>query len=233
MHKNLINGKIYVGQTNNPEKRWANNGVHYKPRPGKESYFWNAIQKYGWENFEHIILGAYETREEVNEAEIDFIKRYNSTNPNLGYNLSSGGNKRDWYENYTEEQKKAYQDKRREISHRLWQNEEYIAKQRSGMMKVNQTQEYKDKMRESLIKRYEDERYCEWHKQQCRKKNGQPIKCIETNEVYGSFVEAADKLGLKSTSCFFKYFSGKNKTVRGKHWERISIEEYEQITNNL
>ena len=233
MHRNLINGKIYIGQTNNPKKSWGSNGARYKPRPNEESRFWKAIQKYGWKNFEHIILGEYETREETNEAEIEFIKQYNSTNPDIGYNISSGGDRHDWYDNYTDEQKKAYQEKRREISYRLWQDEEYVAKQRKGMAEVMQTQEYKDKMREIMNERYKNEEYSKWHKQQCRKKNGQPIRCIETGEVYGSYVEAAEVLGLTSTSCFLKYFSGKNKVVKGKHWEKISVEEYEQIINCL
>ena len=52
MHINKINGKKYVGQTcQKPETRWAN-GLGYRESPR----FFNAIKKYGWNNFEHIIL---------------------------------------------------------------------------------------------------------------------------------------------------------------------------------
>ena len=52
-HKNKINGKIYIGITSkDPEKRWGHNGYNYK----SSSYFYSAIQKYGWDNFEHNIL---------------------------------------------------------------------------------------------------------------------------------------------------------------------------------
>ena len=45
MHKNKINGKVYIGQTcqNPPEKRWAN-GKGYSHNP----YFTEAIEKYGF-----------------------------------------------------------------------------------------------------------------------------------------------------------------------------------------
>ena len=53
MHKNKINGKMYIGQTcQTLEQRSQANGGHYKSC----SLFYKAIQKYGWNNFEHIIL---------------------------------------------------------------------------------------------------------------------------------------------------------------------------------
>ena len=55
-HTNKTNGKIYIGQTKNPNKRWSSGGKEYKPRRNGTSRFWNAIKKYGWGNFEHIII---------------------------------------------------------------------------------------------------------------------------------------------------------------------------------
>lgn len=51
-HINKVNGKIYIGQTcRKPEYRW-NDGKGYK----ECTYFYNAIEKYGWDNFDHEIL---------------------------------------------------------------------------------------------------------------------------------------------------------------------------------
>ena len=55
LHTNLINNKVYVGQTNNLARRWRNNGIEYT-YTHSNSFFGKAIQKYGWENFSHEIL---------------------------------------------------------------------------------------------------------------------------------------------------------------------------------
>ena len=48
MHRNKINNKKYIGQTKQepPSKRWGKDGIGYKD----SSHFYNAIQKYGWNN---------------------------------------------------------------------------------------------------------------------------------------------------------------------------------------
>lgn len=87
MHKNKSNNKVYIGQTSlSPEKRWLN-GRGYKHC----TTFYNAIQKYGWDNFEHIILRTNLTLSEANYWEEYYIKIYNSTNRKFGYNIRSGG----------------------------------------------------------------------------------------------------------------------------------------------
>ena len=87
-HTNKINGKVYIGQSSNIKERWSRKGTCYKGC----TYFYNAIQKYGWDNFEHIILKDSLSLEEANYWEEYYIKQYNSTDNNFGYNLSLGGN---------------------------------------------------------------------------------------------------------------------------------------------
>lgn len=87
MHKNKINGKVYIGQTSQrPQKRW-DNGNGYKT----SSKFYNAIVKYGWDNFEHIILYTDLTLDEANQKEQELIKQYRSCEDKFGYNITSGG----------------------------------------------------------------------------------------------------------------------------------------------
>lgn len=78
--------KRYVGISNNPKKRW-NNGKGYK----KNYLFARAIEKYGWDNFQHIILYSNLTIEEAKCKEIQLISLWKLTNPQYGYNLRDGG----------------------------------------------------------------------------------------------------------------------------------------------
>lgn len=88
MHKNKINDKVYIGMTSRkPEQRWLN-GNGYKRQPK----FFNAILKYGWDNFEHIILEDNIPTEKIAlEKETFYIKKYNSVLN--GYNVTEAGQK--------------------------------------------------------------------------------------------------------------------------------------------
>lgn len=82
------NGKRYIGITGRKvEKRWGNNGTEYR----KNSHFYNAIQKYGWDNIEHIILKEGITKEEACELEKYYIQLYKTMDKRFGYNRSIGG----------------------------------------------------------------------------------------------------------------------------------------------
>jgi len=79
------NGKSYIGQTCNLAKR---NSGHQQKTGCRALYA--AIQKYGWENFEHKTLAAGLTLEQANEMEAALISEHNTMSPN-GYNLRTGG----------------------------------------------------------------------------------------------------------------------------------------------
>ena len=87
MHTNKINGKRYVGITSLlPIRRWGLSGQGYKTQ-----YFKRAIDKYGWDNFEHEVLFENIQKEEAKEIEMELILKYKTKNKNLGYNLTDGG----------------------------------------------------------------------------------------------------------------------------------------------
>lgn len=89
IHRNIINNKAYIGITaygDDPNRRWQNGNGYIQQR-----LFWNAIQKYGWDNFEHIIWSKNLTENEAKAWEIRLIALFNTTNSNYGYNISPGG----------------------------------------------------------------------------------------------------------------------------------------------
>lgn len=79
-------GKVYIGITKhkNPEKRWGKNGGGYVG-----SYFYHAIEKYGWDNIKHEILFSKLSKEEACKKEINLISYYKSLN--ISYNIADGG----------------------------------------------------------------------------------------------------------------------------------------------
>lgn len=85
---NKVNGKRYVGMTKQTmNKRAGSHMRHYKDCP----YFWSAIQKYGYENFECRILVYGLTLKEAEQKERNYIWRYRTRNPEYGYNIDEGG----------------------------------------------------------------------------------------------------------------------------------------------
>ena len=81
---NLLNGKIYIGQTKYTiEKRFLQ---HSKA----DSPLGQAMRQFGMENFTVEVIEECETQEELNEREKFWIKVLNSKQPN-GYNIIDGG----------------------------------------------------------------------------------------------------------------------------------------------
>jgi len=85
---NLVNGMVYVGQSRDIERRWK----EHKKESGREHnyYLYNAIRKYGIENFSFSIILEC-SMDELDFYEKKFITDFDSLKPN-GYNLEGGGN---------------------------------------------------------------------------------------------------------------------------------------------
>lgn len=83
---NLINNKIYIGQTNNIAKRWSNHKCCNSPN----MVIAKAIKKYGIENFKFEVLYRNIPIEQIDDLEQKVIKEKNCRVPN-GYNVAQGG----------------------------------------------------------------------------------------------------------------------------------------------
>lgn len=132
--RNLINDKVYVGQTRNFAKRKA--GHLYGVRKGVEHPLYHSIRKHGEENFSFEILEECEDVM-INEREIHWISHFNSFNSEKGYNLTPGGDGGGWlYVNQNESLRKE-KNKRaaRAMNAKTWADPEF-RKRNSKRMSV-------------------------------------------------------------------------------------------------
>ena len=95
-YTNKINGKVYIGQTNNLQKRFnGHKSEAFNPKSkGYNLPFHCAIRKYGIKNFIYEVLEEIEDGESqdfINDREIFFIAFYHSLTTENGYNLTVGG----------------------------------------------------------------------------------------------------------------------------------------------
>lgn len=95
-YQNKINGKIYIGQTNDIRKRknGHKSAAYNLKSKDYNAPFHNAIRKYGIDNFSFEILEAIsdnEIQNYVDEREKYYIEKYQSLISFNGYNVSQGG----------------------------------------------------------------------------------------------------------------------------------------------
>lgn len=88
--RNKINGKCYIGQSIHLEKRYnEHKNNHLNPKYcNYNSKFYRALRKYGFENFEYIILATCQQCD-LNALERFYIHKYDSKN--YRYNSTDGG----------------------------------------------------------------------------------------------------------------------------------------------
>ena len=210
-HKNKMNGKIYIGITmQEPEKRWGTNGNNYKTSP----HFYSAIQKYGWDNFEHNILFENLSHEEACQKEQELIQHYNSMNRDFGYNSTSGG---DIFIMNEETKQK--------ISHSMKGNKngaghpcsEEKKRKISEAQKGRQfTEEHKQKLSEAAKKRNVPSSEAKKQKLSQNYPNKRKIYCEELDTIYESVQECGRQLGIPATN-ISKLCNGRGKTLKGYH----------------
>ena len=95
-YTNLESGKMYIGQTLHPERRW---NAH---RYGKYKNGWHKDYQNNPDKYEYSVIEYDVPEDKLDEREIFWIKFFDSYNN--GYNLTEGGNSTRGYK-HTEEYK--------------------------------------------------------------------------------------------------------------------------------
>ena len=250
IHINKINKKVYIGQTcQKPEQRWRN-GLGYR----KNISFFEDIQKYGWENFKHKIIGWNLTAEQADIAEEQLISLFNSTNPLKGYNKMNknrnGFHFTDLWENQETRNKivqtlkkqrntTQYKEKQSQKMKECWEKPEYREKQKNAWTeeRKKQTSQRSKKnwespeYREKIVKAMSERQKEKWQDPEYRRKKCKRVQCIETGEIFPSLVKAAEFAGVKPNSlcaCLKTktHQSGHHPiTKKPLHWRRVEEKE--------
>ena len=209
-HVNKINQKVYIGITKQDvEKRWGNNGINYKSSP----HFYAAIQKYGWDNFEHNVLFTGLTQKEACLKEQELIKQFNSMNREFGYNSTSGGENFTMNEETKQKISKALMNNKNSLGHAC--SEEKKQKISSAQKGRKFTEEHKQKLSEAAKNRHVP--CSEGKKQTLREKSHKrKVYCEELDTVYESVQECGRQLNIPATN-ISKLCSGRGKTLKGYH----------------
>ena len=196
-HINKTNGKSYIGITcRKPQKRWGLNGNNYVECP----HFWRAIQKYGWDNFDHIILYSGLTHDEACETEKRLISELQTNNPDYGYNMSSGGDGHD-----------------SDLMIQKWKDPEYKEDMSNRMREAWKDPEKRKRRSDAAKERWSNKEFKDITMQKVRNACHRVVRCIETGEVFYMLKDAAQKYNTHSGNII--YACKHNGRCCGYHWE--------------
>ena len=156
-------GKRYIGITcRKPEHRWANG----KGYTGND-YFTKAINKYGWDSFEHIIVSKGLDEETAKWLEMELIKIWDSTNRSKGYNITFGGEgTTGWIPSEETRKKISKAQKGRKLSEEhkrkigensksMWENEKYrnkMSEKKKGENNPNYGKHHSEETKKKISK---------------------------------------------------------------------------------
>ena len=217
VHINKINGKRYYGITKQEvEKRWAN-GYGYK----RSKHFWDSICKYGWNNFEHIVIAKGLTEEEAKWLEIELIREHDTTNKNKGYNITKGGEGTNGYKHSEETKKKISEaGKGKTISE----------EQRKKLSEARKGENLSEETRKKLSEAGKG------------KNNSRATKvyCVELDMYFDTINEASEYVGCNRHT-ISQVLTKNNKTAGDYHWlyaedvneeniNRVMSQEYNEYT---
>ncbi|MDP2692818.1 MAG: GIY-YIG nuclease family protein [bacterium] len=206
---NIVNGKIYVGKDVENNEYYIGSGKLIK----------RAIKKYGKENFKKETLEECFDKKSLCEREIYWIKKLDSTNKSIGYNITKGG-----------EGGKTVSSK--EMSKRLkklWKNPEFRKKQtksRAGRKNWNDGKKgiYSKSSRNKMSNAKLGGKLPKKTIKKITKFNRETriysvVQCVENGMIFRSIKEAKRWLGKGDiASCV----SGRQHVAGGYHWIYLS-----------
>lgn len=179
-----------------PQYRWGRNGGGYSARYP----FGRAIQKYGWENIEHTILDHAHTKPEADAFERYYIKKFNTTDPRFGYNITLGGGGVSGIKRVFSEETRAKMSARKKGR----PCSEELKKKLSIANKFHRTHSWTQESRAKLSEKHK-----------------KPVECIETGFCFSCAEEACQHIKANCPACI-RASCRDGRIAYGFHWRYIS-----------
>lgn len=195
---NNINGKVYIGQSWNIEKRW--NEHKHKNINTHNEHMYYAFMKYGIENFSFEVLKEFENtnypeillQKHLDRIEIMFIKYFDSTNREKGYNKRTGGSNGKHSEESKIKMSKSKKGKQFSEEHK-----KNLSGEKHHLFGKHHSEKTKHKMSEAV----KGEKHPNWGKklsEEAKNKIGKKIICLETGKIYASQKQASEELNINN-----------------------------------
>lgn len=219
------NGKCYIGLTCQGMARRARKGAGYK----ECTVFYNAIRKYGWDNFLHEVLEDDLSFEEACEKERYYIEKFQSLTSQNGYNLENGGRV----------STAVSEETKRKISRALngrkgtplsEETKKKISIANTGRKHPPKSAETRRKLSAAHTGKVFSAEHCR-HISESKKgtqagannPRARKVRCIETGRVFETIKEAGIFTG-GSPKNIISVCRGNLKTSGGYHWEYVCEE---------
>ncbi len=239
--ENKVNGKKYIGQSINIEKRWETHKINLRTDKHVNNYLQRAWNKYGEDSFSFYVVEIC-VPESLNEREKYWIEYYDSFNN--GFNLTLGGDGGNTIVGYTEEELQKYKEKKRKIHQETslkgeeapcskltkLEVEEIIQRMLNGEFSIDIANDYN--VNYATI--HDIRAHNTWnsltdgiefpHPYKSRVK-GIRGKAINQYDIYGNYIDTyiSARDAEQKTGCSYKHISsvcrGKRKTCGGYIWK--------------
>lgn len=233
---NLINGKMYVGQTVNFKKRIRE---HKREMLIFDDHFHRALKKYGWSNFHFSTLDTcYGSADDLNILEIFYIEKL--VTYYHGYNSTHGGGGIHGHK-HTEatRQKISQKAKGRKKSKAHCEN---LSKAHLGLKRPPRTEEHKKNIAKAKMgdknpmfgktgvecPNFGRTRTREQRIKYAIANGGKPFLCHQNQKIYILINEAASELGVNA-SAIGACLKGRSKTAKGYTFQYADLSRLEQI----
>lgn len=219
---NLLDSKCYIGQAKNLEKRIK---AHKRNVDKIKSPLYSAVKSHGWNQFSVEIIHIAEAYEQLDQLEIDYIKKCQSLYP-AGYNLTEGGTGGDLATNHPNREH-LYDSRKGRIPWNKGKKGLQTSwnKDTKGIMKSNKTtfkpgKEHsmygKKQSSETVAKRRANTDYSK-----VKRRTVAVLQCHEDGLIikqWTSIKEVSDKYSLSKG--LLRYYLDKPKTLKGYIWKR-------------